>query len=410
MTAKRFFLLSFLGILASCGGVFAAHAQTGEILLGQNGVVVDPDAFVRLGDLYYDGNVVEQDMKKAFAYYSQAAVAGSETGKIRIGEMLARGESTKQDIERGRSLVQEVSKTGNSNALVALGELYTQGDGGPMSPAKAMRAFEAAASKGNVRAMIQLGDLYRNGRFQPVNGKKALEYYRRAAKAGNPYGQYGIGYIYLERLAGKTGTRTKGIEFLRQAGSNGVSGAVVAISNSYFYGKRPNPKRALLTLEQAMQNGNLDAALELIAVYRDGKRDGRVRLVKRDTALARKFLHKIETKLSPGQLALESYLLDSATTSAPSYRKFYDRLEEILPGDRPRLIRELRTVNPGVYVYIVQAKLKNLQLFDGNATGKLSAKTARAMLKYCNRSGTRYFCGSDPMSSHVAEIISYAFR
>jgi uncharacterized protein len=411
--AKRASFAFVIGVVTAFGNHAAAQTQPGSGIAELNGKkIVDSDALLRLGDLYYDGEVVETDYAKAFIQYAEAAAAGSMTGKIRMGEMLARGQGTAQDIKRGRAIVSEVADNDSSSALVSLGDLYARGDAGPMDPNNAINSYNKAAALGNTQAMIRLGDLYLYGRFGRANGRKALGYYRGAADAGNPYGFYGLGNIYLNRLAGRAGSLTEGVSLLQQAERAGVAGAIVTISNSYFYGtgKRPNPKRALANLVDAMQQGNVEAGKELVAAYRDGKRDGRVRLVKRDPVLARKHLHQIETKLTKSQLAFEVYLLDSAAASSPTYRKLYDRLQEISVRDRSNFIRELRTVNPRVYVYFVQTKLKELQLFRGEASGTLSAKTSLAMRKFCGRSGTRYFCSKGPMSSQHAEILSYAFQ
>lgn len=393
---------------------FSSHAaaQTAPVeSQNQPAIVQYIEPLLRLGDLYYEGVAVDADFARAFTYYSQAAAAGSQTGKIRMGEMLARGQGTAQDVDRGRKLVEEVAVSGNAGALVTLGDLYARGDAGQMNPGKAVKSYEEAASLGNTQALMRLGDLYFYGRFKAPNPKKALDYYRRAAAAGNPYGQYGVGNILAGQMVRKAGTPEEGVKLLIQAQTAGVSGAIAAISDSYLFraGAKPNITRALAILNEEMQKGDVDAGRELVAIYRDGKRNGRTLLIKRNPPKARALYDQLKVKLSPGARTFEEFLLDVSVAPPGKYREYYDRLQKIHVRDRPSLVRQLRTINPGIYSYVVQAQLQRRGLLKGAPNGRMTANTVRVMRQYCGLIGTPYFCSNDPMSSQFSELLSYTF-
>jgi TPR repeat protein len=373
--------------------------------------VVDPEALLRLGDLSYNGNVVATDYAKAFDYYSQAAAAGSLTGKLRMGEMMARGLGTTRDVDAGRALVKEVADTGSASALVSVGDLYSRGDSGPMDPVIASKAYDKAASLGNGTAMVRMGDMLLYARFARANPKKALDYYRRAVEAGNPYGLYGVGKIYIDGLVRKAGSFKEGVQTLLDAEKAGVPDAVTVISNSYFYTYRGRggAKLALATLEEAMQRGNMKAARELVSAYRTGKRNGRLSLVRRDPAKAMAYLDQIRSKLTPGEIAYEEFLFDALKARRSDYPKLADRLATIPTAERQVLVRDLRGEVPRLFIYVGQAKLAELGYYKGRPDGSMGGRTLRAFRQYCSDVGTRYFCRLGPMSGPMAEILSYRF-
>jgi TPR repeat protein len=395
------------------GGVAAQEGSTDtpSRLEGTQSRKVDPQALMRLGDLYFYGEVIAPELQKAFDYYRQAAEAGSQTGKLRMGEMLARGLGVAQDVERGRRIVQEVADTGSISAQLALADMYGRGNAGPMDPPQAIIAYEKAISQGSTPAMLRLGDIYRYGRFKAPQYKKAATYYRQAADFGDAYGLYSLGRLYSEGLARRAGSPAEGLKLLRQAERAGVAGAAVAISDSYFYGYgvRRDAKKAVAILTKAMNEGNIQAAKELVAIYRDGQRDGRLLLIKRNLPRARKLLGEIGNRISSGEMAIEQFLIDCASAKSAGYLALYNRLRKFSSHDQSVLVRDLRRVNPNLYVFFAQSRLREIGAFKGKATGKLSATTSRAIRRYCNRTGTLYFCRHDPMSSQSAEMLSYAF-
>ena len=415
MSMLRIALPVLLTVLAVSSGDAAAQEDGSgaqPVLAAPESPKANPQALIRLGDLYFYGEQVPQDLEKAFGFYRQAAEAGSQTSRLRMGEMLARGVGVEQDIEAGRQIVGEIADAGSVRALVSLGGIYALGDAGPMNPGLAIQTYENAASQGYAQAMLQLGDIYRHGKFGSPQYLKAASYYRNAADMGDAYGLHSLGRLYVEGLARTAGSPAEGMKLLKEAERAGVAEATVSISDSHFYGYgvRRNAKKALAILSEAMKQGNIPATKKFIAAYRDGKRDGRIRLVKKSPRKARELLQKNAYTFSPAEMVYEQFLMESSSARATDYGALFSRLRSFSARDQVRLIRNLRRVNPNLYVFALQSRLAELKAFKGKTTGHLSWSTTLAIHDYCRRTAPPYICRKGPMSDPSAKILSYTFR
>lgn len=369
------------------------------------------EAMMRLADMYLNGRTVPRDAGRAFALYNRAALSGSHTAALQVGDMLARGQGVPKDLERGLKVIQEIAETGDARALLALGDLYSEGSASPMRPDAAISSYLAAAKLGNTVAMIRLGDIYRAGRFSRPQRKQAAVYYRMASDAGNPFGMFALGRLLVEGRVGKAGTPAEGMDLLAKAEKAGIDSAAGAIAESYFYGHgvRQNTAHAVDVLDQAMARGNIDAALRMVAAYRDGKANGRSRLVKRNSAKARKLLDSLSVRLSGAEMAYQQFLMEASIARTQKLDDLYARLRAFSEPDRQRLVRDLRRTNPNLLVYAAQVRLKELDIYHGKPTGMLNARTSRALSRHCRKTAVAYFCSRGPMSGNNTEILSYAF-
>jgi TPR repeat protein len=370
----------------------------------------DSDALLRLGDLFYNGGPVEQNYRMAYKYYKLAAQLGDATGKLSSGEMLATGLGTAPDVERGRALVKEAADGGSVSALVTLGDLHARGNGGPMDAKLAVAAYEAAAKAGNARAMLKLADIYRFGQFSTPDRRKALAYYELAAGAGESYGLLGIGSMYME---GQGGTANAGLRLLEDAAKAGVEEAVVAISDSYFRGGTVprNSRMAIALLNEAASAGNMTAARALIAAYRDGKLNRNKYVFRKMRSKAKATLVAFAGKLPAEAFVEETFLLKVAEAGTTSFAELYNEFMAFPERNRLALFRESRDANLGFYTYVSQRMLSGLGLYTGPHSGKLSLRTLKAMVRYCRRTGTDYFCRRHPPATgYYGELLSFGLR
>lgn len=369
------------------------------------------EAMMRLADMYLNGRTVPRDPGRAFALYNQAALSGSHTAALQVGDMLARGQGVPKDLERGLKVIQEIAEAGDARALLALGDLYSEGSASPMRPEAAISSYLAATKLGNTVAMIRLGDIYRAGRFSRPERKQAAVYYRMASEAGNPFGTLALGRLLVEGRVGKAGTPAEGMTLLAAADKAGIDSAAGSIAESYFYGYgvRQNTAHAVDVLDQAMVRGNIDAALRMVAAYRDGKANGRSRLVKRSSAKARKLLDGLSARLSKAEMAYQQFLMDASIARTQKMDDLYARLQAFSEPDRQRLVRDLRRTNPNLLVFAAQVRLKELDVYQGKPTGQLNGRTSRALRQHCRKTAVPYFCSLGPMSGNSTEILSYAF-
>lgn len=368
-------------------------------------------ALLRLGDFYSDGATVAVDLPKALDYYLQAAAAGDLAGEVAVGAMIARGQGTTRNVKAGREMVREVVATGDANALVVLGDLLSRGDAGPVDAKGAIEAYTKAVALGRSQALLRLGDLYRDGNLVKKNGKRAAEYYRQAADLGDLYGLYSLGQGMTDRVLGRTGSPAEGQKTLLQAQQSGLSEAVRPLADSYIdiQGSRRGTRQALALLETEMLAGNIEAAKHLVGLYRDGRRAGRVMLVKPQPEQARMVLAQISQSLPRGDLLFEDLMFAAASKKKAAYQTILDRIDELAPSDRQALVRTLRSTSPAAYIYLAQSRLRDLGLLRSKATGVLDQQTVRALRSYCRQTGAGDLCRGGPMSSPTADMLSYAF-
>lgn len=384
-------------------GAIAAYEKAAS--LGQT------EALLRLGAFYSDGGTVAVDLPKALGYFGAAAAAGDLTGKVEAGAMIARGQGTERDVKAGREMVRQVADSGDANALIVLGDLLSRGDAGPVDAKGAIKAYTEAAALGRSQALLRLGDLYRDGILVKKNGKRAAEYYRRAADLGDPYGLYSLGQGMTDRVLGRTGSPAEGQKTLLQAQRSGLAEAVRPLADSYIniQGSRRGTRQALALLQTEMLAGNIEAAKHLVGLYRDGYRAGGALLVKPKPDQARIVLDQVSHKLTRSDLLLEDLMFAAASKKKAGYQTILDRIDELAPSDRQSLVRALRNTSPPAYIYVAQARLRELGLLRSQATGVLDQQTVRAMRSYCKRTGAGALCRGGPMSSPTADMLSYAF-
>lgn len=410
--ASRCGLALALGLFGAAAWDGAARAQSDADPAKPHAQAIDPGPLLRLGDLYANGSAVARDPKKAIDYYSQAAAAGSDEGAIHVGEMLARGDGVTADVDAGRRKVQEVADRGDVSAMLSLGDLYSTGDAGKMEESKAISAYRAAAMRGSISAMLKLGDLFEGGRFDVPKEAMARQYYCGAAETGDPYALLAIANFASEGHRGCPGDRRKPLDLAKMADAGAVDAAKVALANMYFYalGTPRDVAKALSILKAAGDAGNKEAAIAYVGAYRDGRKDNRVALVRRDLDKARAAVNGFAAALGAAQSDIERFLIDAVTAPKERFPEFYARLRALPGTSQAEIVRRLPDVESNLYVYAAQARLRELGAFKGEPNGLLDSATVRAVNDRCAVTGTRYICSFRPMSGATAELLSYAFE
>jgi len=210
---------------------FAKEKEQINLLLekAKNGDLV---ATYKLGLIFYNGNNVTRDLKKAEIWFHEAAQKGKTEAYFYLGELYFK----KQKYFKAAKWFKKSAKTGEVNAQFYLGLMHMKGHGVQKDYYKAIKLYKIAANKGNARAQCSLGTLYSLGltsvsfsffldRGLPLpkdswNLKAALILYRQSAKQGYNIAQYKLGKIYL---AGKGIPRdiVKAKKWISKAAENG---------------------------------------------------------------------------------------------------------------------------------------------------------------------------------------------
>ncbi|OPX48023.1 tetratricopeptide repeat protein [Clostridium thermobutyricum] len=110
----------------------------------------DPEASFMLGEIYNIGEWVERDEEEAFDWYNKSETDGNEEGRVKAGEL----------------------------ALEIGDILYEEED------IKCIEWYSIASEKENREAQYKLAQLFEKGNFVGRDEERALELYKRAAENG----------------------------------------------------------------------------------------------------------------------------------------------------------------------------------------------------------------------------------
>jgi TPR repeat protein len=369
------------------------------------------DAWLRIGDFWTEGAMVPVDLGEGYTAYEKAAGAGSTSARLRLAEMLARGHGVAANAEKGLQIVRDEAETGNGTALLLLAELLLSGDVGPPDGDGAIAALEQAAEAGRPEALLRLGEIYRDGIGVPADSARAYGYFQQAAATGHDFARYLLGRGLTEGRFNRPGAQADGLAMLEAALAAGTEEAAIGIANAhlYGYGLPQDPDAAITLLENEADAGNLAAAARLLALFRDGSRDGNVVLVAPDAAQAQTYLAMIAPTLGRGDMLVETLLMQAANMRDGDYAALAERIGELSPDDQGSLLRNLVGVSPNAYVYLLQGQLRLIGLYAGPQHGLLDQPTISAMLRYCDSKQVGDLCRRGPLTSQSAQVLSYAF-
>ncbi len=164
------------------------------VIATENGNI---DASNDLGVKYKDGDGVEVDYDKAFAYFSKAAEGESSVGIYNLADCHMHGYGTEESMIKAIEYWDKAGALGIVPALSNLGVVFEQGLGGmEIDNEKAITFYTAAALKGDMVATCNLANMHYYGTGMEVDKVGAFLLYTQAAAAGYADAQASVGYCY----------------------------------------------------------------------------------------------------------------------------------------------------------------------------------------------------------------------
>ena len=199
----------------------------------------------RLGDLYEEGDGVEQNLKVAADWRERAARRDNVDAQFKLGRMYLHGIGVAQDLAVARDWLQQAADGGSSEAAYLLSQLYKYGLGGMQDRtvagnwlwrSTALGYLEAIkllhvinsfghnfdktlsamglhklAADGDADAQYQLGLHYEAGSGGvPKDIRQATEWFQRAAAQGNESARRALDRIHAGNAGGTaTGAETE---------------------------------------------------------------------------------------------------------------------------------------------------------------------------------------------------------
>jgi TPR repeat protein len=209
----------------------------------------DTDCMIDLGNLYYEGEALDQDDGKALQLYTAAADQGAALGaynaglvyetshddltqalewygraaaggdgggmyKLALAYQLGRGVAA--DKARAVAWMRKAVAAGSADARNDLGSYYAEGYGVPADKLQALRLYVGAAEQGSAVAMANVAAAYQDGDGVPVDFQKALSWYALAANNGSLEAYYQLGQMY-EDGDGVKASAAKAVKLYRMA-------------------------------------------------------------------------------------------------------------------------------------------------------------------------------------------------
>lgn len=186
------------------------------------------------GMLYYEGDVVDRDYKKAFDCFILAAKSGHEDAIFKVAVCFEEGYGVTKNCGKALQWFRKICD--NKYAQNRIGYYYDHGLVVKQNQLEAYKWFLKAAEQGLAVAQSNVGMYLKYGYGHvKKDTKKANEWFLKAASQGHNVGQYHLGLSY-----------------------------------KYGYGLVQNEKEAYGWLLKAAEQGNLDAKYEIAKCYEDG--------------------------------------------------------------------------------------------------------------------------------------------
>ncbi|MDR1002559.1 MAG: toll/interleukin-1 receptor domain-containing protein [Oscillospiraceae bacterium] len=243
-------------------GVEQDYKRAAELY--EKAALKDSAVMCNLGWLYEKGEGVRQDYGKAIVFYAKAAELGNAKAMYNLGLLYDNGECVRQDYQIAAEWYSKSAALGNSDAMRNLGALYYNGQGVSQDHQKAADWWRKAAELGNSNAMNSFGVLYYNGQGVPQDYEKATEWWRKAAALGNFSAMNHLGYSY-KYGKGVPQDYGKAIEWYKKAAALGNSSAMNNLGYSYKHGQGvpQDYGKAIEWYEKAAALGNSSAKEQL---------------------------------------------------------------------------------------------------------------------------------------------------
>jgi TPR repeat protein len=255
-----------------------------------------PVAAQDLGTLYLAGKLVEQDYRRAYAYFDQAAEWGLKRAHYQIGQMHELGQGVPVTYAEAAYHYRLAALAGHSEALLRLVDFYESGKGVPRDLDRAIYWISILARKEEEPVLIRLADL----QLQNQNYDTARTLFSKLARSTNPEHRgsanqrlsalyaHGWGVAEDQKQAKKyrekalrddnlpalhdsamalitAGKKAAGIELLGQAVGRGLPNSKYELGRLCLYGDGvpKDSARGLKLLNEAAERGYEDAEITL---------------------------------------------------------------------------------------------------------------------------------------------------
>jgi TPR repeat protein len=141
---------------------------------------MNADLYYDLGNNYFFGDGVQENLGEAFTWFRAAAHGGHVAAQYNLAMMYRFGHGANMDKAAALHWYEEAARRGYRLAQMALGDMYYDA----MHYEKAYFWYEQAANDGCAPAFYRLGTMFENGQFVYKSDAIAKMYYNMAEEQG----------------------------------------------------------------------------------------------------------------------------------------------------------------------------------------------------------------------------------
>lgn len=275
---KKIYLIMIL-FFATASGVFAQTANIVTLTLkAKSG---EAEAQNALGEAYYDGKGVTENLTEAVKWFTKAAEQENAKAQYNLGICYYYGYGVQyRDYGEAVKWYTKAAEQEYAEAQNSLGYCYEFGEGVDKNLKEAVKWYTKAAEQGLPLAQCNLGACYENGDWVEKNLEEAVKWYTKAANQGYAKAQYYLGKAY-DKGEGVAKNDSEAMKWYLKAVKNNYPQA------AYYYGAMllagdkqkgvtKNIPEGVKYLRKAADLKNLDAIQVLVGAYllkMEGKND-----------------------------------------------------------------------------------------------------------------------------------------
>ena len=233
----------------------------------------DATAQYVLGVMYYDGEGVAQNYKKAIEWFTKGAEQDYASAQTRLAMMYEQGEGVPQDYKKAAHWFTKAAEQDDDVAQLFLGIMYFMGQGVQLDNSKSAHWLSKSAGQGNAMSQVRLGSMYSAGKGVPQDDKKAAEWFTKAAEQGHADAQLKLGLLYMHNFGlGVSQNYEKAAHWLTKAAEQGNVIAQFRLGSMYSAGKGvpQDYEKAAHWKTRAAEQGYTRAQLSLSVMHYRG--------------------------------------------------------------------------------------------------------------------------------------------
>ena len=243
----------------------------------------DPDCIHMISVCYFWGYGIETDLEKAAFYNEKAAKLGIVPSMFDTGLNYERGYGVGQNMEKALYWLNKAAEEGHSDAYAELGDLYFCGALVEKDLEKAFHYYEQGSKIDGGFCKLQLADFYERGIIVEKDIKKATQLYQEAydyiyedAAVNDEFvAQLRMGNFYFSGipLLNITPDYNQAVEWYMKAAKKGCDDAQNNLGNMYAFGlgMPQDFEKAFYWYSQAAERMNLMAVSNVANYYYLGR-------------------------------------------------------------------------------------------------------------------------------------------